>query len=150
MRSTASCCSRVAPHFLSPDPPHPGRPHGCQDGAGLAHLDEHVGDFWEPFFLRCDANNLLCQLWTAQESDISANATHHGDFDQALHSIRARTIVLPVDTDRYFPPPDSEYEAQNIPNGVCRAIPSIWGHMAPINPADVPTIDAALNELLVR
>ncbi|MGH7121647.1 MAG: alpha/beta fold hydrolase [Acetobacteraceae bacterium] len=117
---------------------------------GSRSWDEHVGDFWEPFFLRCDANNLLCQLWTWQEGDISANATHRGDFKRALGSIRARTIVLPVDTDRYFPPPDSQYEAQHIPNGVCRVVPSIWGHMAPMNPADVPTIDAALNELLAR
>lgn len=117
---------------------------------GSRGWDEHVGDFWEPFFLRCDANNLLCQLWTWQEADISANATHRGDFDRALGSIRARTIVLPVDNDRYFPPADSQYEAERIPNGVCRVVSSIWGHMAPMNPADVPTIDAALNELLGR
>jgi nucleotide-binding universal stress UspA family protein len=34
---------------------------------------EHVADFWEPFFLRCDANDLLSQLWTWEAGDISAN-----------------------------------------------------------------------------
>jgi len=121
---------------------------GAWSAFGSRSWMEHVADFWEPFFMRCDANNLLCQLWTWREADISANATHRGDFDAALRSITARTIVLPVDNDRYFPPVDSEYEAARIPHGVCRIIPSIWGHMAPMNPADVPLVDAALNELL--
>ena len=115
---------------------------------GSRSWDDHVSDFWETFFLRCDANDLLCQLWTWREADISANAKHGGDFDAALRSISARTIVLPVDNDRHFPPPDSAYEAERIPNGVCRVVQSIWGHMAPMNPADVPQVDAALNELL--
>jgi homoserine O-acetyltransferase len=116
---------------------------------GSRSWEEHVADFWEPFFLRADANNLLCQLWTWMNSDISANAVYRSDFDAALSSITARTIVLPVDHDRYFPPADSEYEAARIPNGVCRVIPSLWGHMAPMNPADMPLVDAALSELLV-
>ena len=115
---------------------------------GSRSSDDHVADFWEPFFLRCDANNLLCQLWTWMEADISANATYRGEFAKALGSIKARTIVLPVDNDRYFPPVDSEYEAAHIPNGTCRVIKSIWGHMAPMNPGDIPVIDAALAELL--
>src|SRR5262249_19222503 len=36
---------------------------------------EHVAYFWEPFFMRCDANNLLAQLWTWQ----------HGGYQQQRH-----------------------------------------------------------------
>jgi homoserine O-acetyltransferase/O-succinyltransferase len=109
---------------------------------------EHVASFWEPFFLRCDANNLLSQLWTWLHCDISNNAVYHGDFEAALGAITARTIVVPVDNDRYFPPADSNYEAEHIPGAKCRVISSIWGHMAPMNPRDIPAIDAVLHELL--
>jgi homoserine O-acetyltransferase len=60
----------------------------------------------------------------------------------------ARTIILPVDLDRYFPPVDAEYEAKHSPNSACRIVESIWGHMAPINPGDVSGFDPALAELL--
>jgi homoserine O-acetyltransferase len=115
---------------------------------GARDWAEHVWSFWEPFFLRCDANNLLSQLWTWEHADISDNPLYGGDFEAALGAIRARTIVLPVDNDRYFPPADSEYEARHIAGAECRVIASIWGHMAPMNPQDIPAIDSALRELL--
>lgn len=108
----------------------------------------HVADFWEPFFLRCDANNLLSQLWTWENGDISDSPDYKGDIKAAFRAITARTIVLPVDNDRYFPPADSRTEARLIPNGECRVIKSIWGHMAPMNAGDIPAIDAVLSELL--
>jgi homoserine O-acetyltransferase len=80
--------------------------------------------------------------------DISNNPTYGGNFEAALGAIKARTIVAPVDSDRYFPPADSEYEAQHIPGAECRVISSIWGHMAPMNPRDIPAIDSVLHELL--
>lgn len=115
---------------------------------GSNSVVDHIADFWETFFLRCDANDLLSQLSTWHAGDISANPIYNGDFDAALRSIKARTIVLPVDHDRYFPPVDSEYEAKHIPNGECRVIKSPWGHMAPMNPGDIEAIDAPLRELL--
>jgi homoserine O-acetyltransferase len=117
-------------------------------GLGARTTEEHVATFWEPFFLRCDANNLLSQLWTWMAGDISDTATYGGDFAAALGAIKARTIILPVDTDRYFPPVDSENEARHIPGAECRVVRSMWGHMAPMNSGDIPAIDAALRELL--
>jgi homoserine O-acetyltransferase/O-succinyltransferase len=110
--------------------------------------EEFVEYFWEPFFLRCDANNLLSQLWTWLHSDISDNPTYGGDFERALGAIKARTIIVPSELDRYFPPVDSEKEARHIPGASWRQIPSIWGHMALFNPADGAFIDQALKELL--
>ena len=115
---------------------------------GQNSVAEHVAGFWEPFFLRCDANNLLSQLWTWEHGDISDNAVYGGDLKKALSAITARTIVLPVDNDRYFPPVDSRNEAKFIPNGECRVVKSDWGHMAPMNAGDIPAIDAVLGELL--
>lgn len=115
---------------------------------GSNSTEEHVADFWEPFFLRCDANNLLSQLWTWEQGDISANSAYNGNIVQALKAITARTIILPVDNDRYFPPEDARREARAIPNGECRVLKSIWGHMAPMNGGDIPQIDGPLTELL--
>ena len=118
------------------------RPLGSRDTA------EHVADFWEPFFLRCDANDLLSQLWTWEAGDISANPTYGGNLEAALGAIEARTIIVPVDNDRYFPPVDSHNEARHIPGAEVRVVASAWGHMALMNPADAPAIDAPLRELL--
>ncbi len=115
---------------------------------GSQNTAEHVADFWEPFFLRCDANNLLSQLWTWERGDISANPLYNGDFTAALRASTARTIILPVDNDRYFPPQDAAFEAQHMPNGEVRVIKSHWGHMAPMNPGDIAQIDGPLAELL--
>lgn len=116
---------------------------------GSRSTAEHVADFWETFFLRCDANNLLSQLWTWEAGNIADNATFNGDFNAALRAITAHTIILPVNNDRYFPPVDAHYEARFIPNGECRVVTSNWGHMAPMNPEDVAAIDGPLTELLV-
>jgi homoserine O-acetyltransferase len=115
---------------------------------GSLSMVEHVADFWEPFFLKCDANNLLSQLWTWEAGDISANPTYEGNFEAALGAIKARTIIVPVDNDRYFPPVDSHAEARHIPGAEVRVVASAWGHMALLNPADIPRIDGPLRELL--
>lgn len=109
---------------------------------------QFVENVFVPFFQQSDANDLLAQMNTWELGDISDNPTYGGDFDAALAGIKAKTIVLPVDHDRYFPPVDAEYEASRIPGAECRIVRSSWGHMAPANPANIPTIDGALRELL--
>lgn len=115
---------------------------------GASDHREFVEYFWRPLFLKCDANNLLCQLWTWQHGDISDNPVYSCNFEKALSSITARAIIMPCDSDRYFPPVDSEYEAEHTPRAECRTIRSIWGHIAPFNPPDMAVIDATLRELL--
>ena len=116
-----------------------------------ASVEEFIEDFWELFFLKCDANDLLAQMWTWIHNDLGDHPKFDGNddnFDRALKAISARTIILPSETDSYFPPVDSEYEATQIPEAECRPIPSIWGHLALFNPQDQAFIDRALNELL--
>ena len=72
-------------------------------GSWALTVGMYVAEFWEPFFLRCDANNLLSQLWTWAAGDISDNAIFKGDFEAALRAIKARMIILPAELDRYFP-----------------------------------------------
>jgi homoserine O-acetyltransferase len=118
---------------------------------GYSSLEDFLIAFWEGFFLPKDANNLLTMLWTWQHGDISANEVYGGDFDNALGAIKAKAIVMPGQTDLYFPPEDSEYEVSKMPNAELRPMPSIWGHFAGgpgLSRADVEFLDKALKELL--
>jgi homoserine O-acetyltransferase len=117
---------------------------------GYQTLEDFLIGFWEGFFLKKDANNLLAMGWTYQHADISANPTYKGDFESALRSITAKAVVMPGRTDLHFRLEDSEYETKLIPNVTFRPIESIWGHFAGagINPADARFIDDNLKELL--
>ena len=115
---------------------------------GAKDVPEFIELFWEGFFLKCDANDLLAQMATWWHHDIGDHASFAGSFEAALSAIRSRAIILPAELDRYFPPVDAEYEARHVTNAECRPIPSSWGHMAPLEPASQQFIDAALQELL--
>ncbi|MGJ3251562.1 MAG: alpha/beta fold hydrolase [Elainellaceae cyanobacterium] len=107
--------------------------------------------FWEEDHLTWDANDLLAMLWSWQHADISDNPLYKGDFQAALQSIRARAIVMPAETDLYFPPEDSEIEVMHMPNAELRVIPSKWGHCAggpDRNPVDTAFVEAAIKNVL--
>jgi len=117
---------------------------------GQPSMEEFLTHAWEPSFLAHDANDLLAMLATWQAADISNDPRFGSDFERALRAITAKAIVMPCQTDLYFPPEDSLIEVAHLPNAELRIIPSIWGHMAGsgINPDDATFIDAALKELL--
>ncbi|GAW12485.1 hypothetical protein ANO14919_018550 [Xylariales sp. No.14919] len=71
-------------------------------------------------------------LHTWQSADCSNQDHYKGNFELALKSITAKTLVLPGKTDLYFPLEDSQYEVAHMAPGVgqCIAFPSIWGHWA--------------------
>jgi homoserine O-acetyltransferase len=115
---------------------------------GAADVEEFIDYFWDAFFIKCDANDLLAQMWTWWHNDLGDHPNFGGDFDAALGAITARTIIVQAETDQYFPPVDSEYEASRIANAELRRIPTVWGHLAPFNPEDQAVIDSALEELL--
>lgn len=73
---------------------------------------------------------MLVMLHTWQSGDASDQPPYNKDFKAAMKAIKAKTLVLPGQTDLYFPPEDSEYEVANMTEGVgkCLAFPSIWGH----------------------
>ncbi|WP_064203166.1 alpha/beta fold hydrolase [Brevibacillus brevis] len=122
----------------------------CYKALGYETLSEFISGFWEESFVPSDANDLLAMMWTWQHADISQNDRYKGDFETALRSIQARTVVMPVRTDLYFTPEDSEYETKHIPNATFKPIESIWGHLAGfgLNPVDTAFIDNTLKELL--
>jgi homoserine O-acetyltransferase/O-succinyltransferase len=115
---------------------------------GAADTDEFIELVWDQSFQKCDANDLLAQLWTWKHNDLGDHPNFEGDFDAALRAIGARTIIIQAETDSCFPPVDSEYEASIIPNAELRVIPTVWGHAAPFNPDDQAFIDRAIGDLL--
>ena len=52
--------------------------------------------------MRSNANNLFAQSYTWQHADVSANNVYNGDLVAALGAIKARTVLMPCTTDRYF------------------------------------------------
>jgi homoserine O-acetyltransferase len=60
---------------------------------GARDVPEFIDFFWDTFFLKCDANDLLAQMWTWWHNDLGDHPRFGGDFDAALASIRARTIT---------------------------------------------------------
>lgn len=118
---------------------------------GFSSLEDYLVRAWEERFLQNDANDLLAMAWSWQNADISANKLYKGDFHKALGAIKAKAILMPSQTDQYFPVADNEIELRHMPNAELRPIPSIWGHAAGgagRNPVDTAFIDRALKELL--
>lgn len=117
---------------------------------GYSSLEDFLVEFWEGFFLRRDANNLLTMLWTWQNGNIGNTPGFDGNFEQALGAIKAKAIVMPGQTDLYFPPEDNEYEVKYMPNAQYLPIPSIWGHFAGggANQVDTKFIDDSIKDLL--
>ena len=119
---------------------------------GYSSLEDFLVGFWEGFFLKKDANNLLTMLWTWQHGDLGATPGFDGDLEPALRAIRAKAIVMPAEKDLYFPPEDNAYEVRHMPNAELRVIPGVWGHFAGggVNPTDTEFIDDSLKELLAQ
>lgn len=117
---------------------------------GYSSLEDFLVAFWEGFFLKKDANNLLTMLWTWQNGNIGNTPGFDGDFEKALGAIKAKAIVMPAEMDLYFPPEDNEYEVKFMPNAELRVIKSVWGHFAGggVNPVDTKFIDDNIKELL--
>jgi homoserine O-acetyltransferase len=102
---------------------------------GFKSLEDFMVNFWEAWALSKDPENLLVMLYTWQSGDCSAQEPYNGNFEKAMKGIKAKALVLPGETDLYFPPEDSEYEVRNMNEGIGRCIPfpSIWGHWAGVS-----------------
>ena len=122
-------------------------------GLGFTDLEDFLVRSWEANFLRRDARDLMAQLWTWQNGDISANERFSGDLPRALAAIEADVLLMPSATDLYFQTDDNRLELPHLKRGRLIEIPSVWGHRAgnpSTNPPDAAFIDAQVRELLTR
>lgn len=118
---------------------------------GYDSLEDYLVRSWEANYRQRDPHNLLAMIDTWLHCDVSNNPTYQGDYERALKSITAKTLVMPAVTDLYFTPEDCQAEADLIPHGEYLPIPSIWGHRAgnPYqNPEDEMFIKDAVRKLL--
>ena len=95
-----------------------------------------------------DAGDLLCQAWKWQHGDVSRHTD--GDLAAALGRITAKTMVLPISTDKFFPPEDCATEQQLISGSELRVIDDVHGHASLFGLGGDygPQIDKALSDLL--
>ncbi|MDG2063569.1 MAG: AAA family ATPase, partial [SAR324 cluster bacterium] len=97
---------------------------------GYESFEDLLVDWEEDHAENWDANNLICKLRTWQTSDISIGPIYNGNFEEALKSIKAKSILMPCTQDLYFPPEDNAIEASHMLNADFRPFDSPWGHCA--------------------
>jgi len=106
--------------------------------------------FLEPYFTVMDPNDLLCMAWKWQRGDVTRHAS--GDLEAALGRITAKTFVMPISEDMFFPPRDCKAEQELVPNSELRVVDDVLGHLGlfGVAPTYIPQIDEHLGELLDR
>ncbi|HEY5853457.1 MAG TPA: alpha/beta fold hydrolase [Aldersonia sp.] len=104
--------------------------------------------FMEPYFEVMDPGDLLNNAWKWQRGDVARHTD--GDLAAALGRITAKTFVMPISEDMFFPPRDCAPEQALIKNSELRVIESISGHLGLFNlePAFMEQVDAHLRALL--
>lgn len=115
---------------------------------GFSSMEDFIINFMNGYFAVMDPNDLLCMAWKWQRGDVSRHTG--GDLRAALGRIKAKTFVMPMSTDMFFPPADCEAEWRLIPDAEFRPIETIDGHLALFgaDPEALAQLDRHLNELL--
>jgi homoserine O-acetyltransferase len=115
---------------------------------GFETIDAFIDGFMNGYFGPMDPNDLLCLAWKWQRADVSRHTG--GDLAAAMKRITAKTFVLPILTDMFFPPADCAREADLIPGAELRVLKTVDGHLGLFGTdADyVRQVDAHLSELL--
>jgi homoserine O-acetyltransferase len=115
---------------------------------GFSSMDDFITNFMYGYFSVMDPNDLLCMAWKWQRGDVSRMTG--GNLKEALGRIKAKTYVMPVDDDMFFPPRDCEVEQKMIADSEFWPLKSIDGHLSLFgtDPNFVSQVDKHLNELL--
>ena len=115
---------------------------------GFSSMEDFITNFMFAYFAPMDPNDLLCMASKWQRGDVSRHTG--GDLRAALSRITAKTFVMPMSSDMFFPPDDCQAEWRLIPDGEFRPIKTIDGHLALFgaDPNAIGQIDKNLNDLL--
>jgi homoserine O-acetyltransferase len=110
--------------------------------------EEFLEGFLEPYFTVMDPNDLLCMAWKWQRGDVARHTG--GDLAAALGRITAKTFVLPIDEDMFFPVRDCRAEQELIPGSELRVLEDVQGHLSlfGVAPTWMEQVDRHLGELL--
>jgi homoserine O-acetyltransferase len=118
------------------------------EGLGWATFEEFQQNFTRLLFGLMDPNALLAMGWKWQRGDVARHTD--GDLAAALGRVTAKTFVMPIDSDMFFPPRDCEAEQQLTPGAELRVLHSIAGHFGlfGFEQTYLAEVDAHLRELL--
>ena len=124
---------------------------GLYKKLGFKTVEELFVDWENDHVENWDANNLLAKLATWQAHDISLGSHYNDDIQNALKSIRARTIIISCTEDLYFRYEDNAFEAEYISNSKLIPYSSPLGHCVanPGNDSEFELVlDKNIHELL--
>ena len=121
---------------------------GRYKALGFTNMDEFINNFMMGYFAPMDPNALLAMAWKWQRGDVSRHTG--GDLRAALGRIKAKTFVMPMSSDMFFPPADCQAEWRLIPNAEFRPIQTVDGHLAlfGVDPNAIAQLDKNLSDLL--
>lgn len=110
--------------------------------------EEFRDNFIRAVFSAMDPNALLVMGWKWQHGDVARNTG--GDLAAALGRVTAKTFVMPIDEDMFFPVRDCQREQALVPNSELRVLPSIAGHFGLFGFEEtyLAEVDRNLKELL--
>ena len=111
-------------------------------------MEDFQTNFVEAVFTAMDPNALLSMGWKWQRGDVAKHTG--GDLAAALGRITAKTFVIPIDEDMFFPIRDHEPEQALIANSELRVVNDVLGHLGlfGIAPTWIGQIDRHLGDLL--
>jgi homoserine O-acetyltransferase len=115
---------------------------------GMSSLDDFVNGVMKAYFEPMDPNVLLSAMHKWQRADVSRHAG--GNLAAALARIEARTMIMPISHDGFFPPEECEADSRLVPGALFRVIHSPEGHMG-LNGFEqgyMDQVDRHLTELL--
>lgn len=115
---------------------------------GMSSLEDFINGVMKAYFEPMDPNALLCQMHKWQRADVSRHTG--GDLSAALARITAKTMIMPISHDLFFPPAESEADCALVPGAMFRVIQSPEGHMGlnGFEPEYMQQVDRYLTELL--
>ena len=68
---------------------------------GMSSLDDFINGFMKAYFEPMDPHALLCEMHKWQRANVGRH--EGGDLAKALARITAKTCVMPIDHDLFFP-----------------------------------------------
>lgn len=117
---------------------------------GMSSLQDFINGVMKAYFEPMDPNVLLAEIWKWQRADVSRHTG--GDLQAALSRIKAKTFIMPISHDMFFPPNECEADQQSIGGAELRIIQSKEGHFAlnGFEPSYMEQVNRHLRDLLAR
>jgi homoserine O-acetyltransferase len=104
--------------------------------------------FLRPYFTVMDPNALLAMAWKWQRGDVARHTD--GDLAAALGRITAKTFVMPISEDMFFPVRDCRAEQELVAGSELRVVDDVLGHLGlfGVAPTYIEQVDRHLGDLL--